>query len=176
MKLRSLVLATAATLLWGPSAHAAELTPKRMAEIQHAEEAAIKKVRGEFGNRKPSELSTRERSEFIRKQNAALQQVHKELDVDVKSYARTMATQTRAEREAFSKAKQALVDSEKPQGGVEVIGADPDQGVIEVGRDGASGSESVIEVGKDGAPVASEDTIDLTGDEPSGNVIEISRD
>src|SRR5690606_5202626 len=175
-KLRSLALATAATLLWGPSAHAADLTPKRMADIQHAEDAAITQVQSEFGNRQPSSLSTRQRSELFCKQHVAPNQVHKDLDVDVKSYARTMATQTRAEREAFSKAKQALVDSEKPQGGVEVIGADPDQGVIEIGRDGASGSESVIEVGKDGAPAASEDMIDLTGDEPSGNVIEISRD
>lgn len=175
MKLRSLVLATAATLLWGPSAHAEELTPKRMAEIQHAEEAAIKKVQSEFGNRKSSELSTRERSDFIRKQNAALQKVHKELDVDVKTYARTMATQTRAEREAFAKEKQALVDSEKPKGSVEVIGTGTDQGVIEIGKDGASASESVIEIGKD-APPAGENTIDVTGDEPSGNIIEIPRD
>lgn len=179
MMLRPLALAAAAVLLSGSPAHAEELTPKRLAEIQHAEERAIKKVQEEFGHRKPSELSTRERRDFIRKQNAALNQVHSDLDVDVKSYARTLATQTRAEREAFSKAKQALVDGEKKDGsGVEVIGADPEAGLIEIGRDGAAASESVIEIGKDGAP-ASDNTIDISEenpDAPSGNVIEITRD
>ncbi|HLT31515.1 MAG TPA: hypothetical protein VK013_15875 [Myxococcaceae bacterium] len=176
MTLRLPALAAATALLWGAPVLAEELTPRRLAEIQHAEEMALKKVQSEFGNRKPSELSTRERRDFIRKQNEALNKVHGDLKVDVKSYARTLATQTRTEREAFDKAKKALADDTKPSGsGVEIIGADPEGGLIEIGRDGAPASESVIEVGKDGAP-ASDDMIVIPEDNrdaPAGNVIEI---
>jgi hypothetical protein len=179
MTLRPLALATAVALLSGGPAHAEELTPQRLAEIQHAEENAIKKVQDAFGNRKPSELSTRERRDFIRKQNEALNKVHSELKVDVKAYARTMATQTRAEREAFSAAKKDLVDGKKqPAGGVEIIGEDPSDGIIEIGRDGAAASDSVIEVGKDGKPAADNMIVipEDDPDAPAGNVIEIPRD
>ena len=105
--------------------------------------------------------------------------MHAELKVDVKSYARTMATQTRAEREAFSEAKKALVDGKKQSaGGVEIIGEDPSGGVIEIGRDGAAASDSVIEIGKDGKPAADNMIVipEDDPDAPAGNVIEIPRD
>lgn len=118
-------LALLALVLSAP-ALASELTPQRLAEIQRAEAAALEKVHSDFGNKKPSELSASERSAYIRRQNEALNQVHAELKVDTKRYARTLARQTRAEREALHEAQKALEDGKaQPGTGVEVIGAEP---------------------------------------------------
>lgn len=100
-------------LLAAPLALAQKLTADEIARVQHAESKAMDKVAKKYGNRKPSEMSSSERREMIRDQQAALEEAQRAHGVDAKDYARAVAKLPPAERKAVAEKVQALAEKEK---------------------------------------------------------------
>jgi len=76
------------------AADSAELTPEKVAAIRRDEAEALSKVDEEYGNRKPSEMSTAERREVIEKQRSASGSVLEQHGVSAKDFARYEARMT----------------------------------------------------------------------------------
>jgi hypothetical protein len=85
-----------------------ELTPEKIAAIRRDEQAAQSKVDATSGNRKPSEMSTEERQQAIRDQQAAGMAVMEKHGVSDKDYARRMARLTPEERDAVAREEKRL--------------------------------------------------------------------
>jgi hypothetical protein len=96
-------------------ANAEGMSPQDIAKVQHEEKKALDRVAKDFGNKKPSEMSSSERREMIRAQQAAVEQVHSQLGVDAKDYARTSARLDPEERKEVVEATKALEEKEKEQ-------------------------------------------------------------
>jgi hypothetical protein len=90
-----------------------ELTPEKIAAIRRDEQAAQAKVEAAYGNRKPSEMSTEERQQAIRDQQAAGLGVMARHGVSDKDYARRVARLTQEEREAVEREEKRLEEEEK---------------------------------------------------------------
>jgi hypothetical protein len=90
-----------------------ELTPERIAAIRRDEQAAQAKVDAAYGNRKPSEMSSEERQQAIRDQQAAGLDVMAKHGVSDKDYARRVARLSPEEREAVAREEKRLEEEEK---------------------------------------------------------------
>jgi hypothetical protein len=90
-----------------------ELTPEKIAAIRRDEQAAQAKVDAAYGNRKSSEMSSEERRQAIRDQQAAGQDVMAKHGVSDKDYARRVARLSPEEREAVAREEKRLEEEEK---------------------------------------------------------------
>src|SRR4051794_3187349 len=85
---------------------AEELTPKKLAAVQHDEEKALEKVNKAHGDRKPSEMSPEERRDVMREQADAKREVLEKNNVDLKEYVTRgsrLSREEKAEVEATKK-------------------------------------------------------------------------
>lgn len=89
------------------------LTPGEIAKVQHEEKKALDRVAKKHGNKLPSEMTTEERRELIREQQAAVSAVHQSLEVDAKELARTSARLNLEERKQVVEATRALEEKER---------------------------------------------------------------
>ena len=89
------------------------LTPQKIAEIRRDDQAAQARVNAAYGNRKPSEMSTEERSQATKDQQAAGLAVLEKHGVSDKDYSRQVARMSPEEREAVAKAEKKLEADEK---------------------------------------------------------------
>jgi hypothetical protein len=90
-----------------------ELTPEKIAAIRRDERAAQAKVSAAYGNRMPSEMSTEERQQAIRDQQAAGLAVMEKHGVSDKDYARRVAQLSREELSAVEREEKRLEDEER---------------------------------------------------------------
>ncbi len=90
-----------------------ELTPEKIAAIRRDEQAAQAKVEAAYGNRQPSQMSTEERQQAIRDQQAAGLGVMARHGVSDKDYARRVARLSQEEREAVAREEKRLEEEEK---------------------------------------------------------------
>jgi hypothetical protein len=90
-----------------------ELTPEKIAAIRRDEQAAQAKVDATYSNRKPSEMSSEERQQAIRDQQAAGQDVMAKHGVSDKDYARRVARLSQEERDAVAREEKRLEEEEK---------------------------------------------------------------
>jgi len=152
----------------------AELTPEKVAEIRRDETQAAAKVEAEFGNRKPSEMSSAERSEAIKKQQAASALVLEKHGVSAKEYARyearmgpegnarAKAEEKRLEAQAKA-AKQAEPTGEKQAEDVAVVNGFSNEDPVEL--EAAEGAEPVVDVGIPGAKEAEAVMVERGGEQ-----------
>lgn len=151
----------------------AELTPEKVARIRHEEKQAMAKVDAEFGNRKPSEMSSEERAQAIDKQQAAAASVLEKHGVSAKDYARyearmgpeanaqAKAVEQRLEEQAQAAAKPAKPPGEKAAEDVPVQEGFSNEDPVEL--DAAEGAEPVVDVGIPGAAGAGAIPVGLGG-------------
>ncbi|WP_246356893.1 hypothetical protein [Pyxidicoccus fallax] len=150
----------------------AELTPEKVAQIRHDETQAVAKVNEEFGNRKPSEMSSEERAQAIDKQQSATAAVLEKHGVSAKEYARyearmrpednvrAKAEEKRLEERAQAAAKAPAPAGEKAPEDVPVQLGISDEEPVEL--EVAEGAEPVVDVGVPGAaaPASEEAEVD----------------
>jgi len=96
-----------------PALAAEELPPEKVAEIQHAQDQARRKVEKQFGDRLPSELSNEERGALIRATQAAALEVFDKHGVTAKDFALQETRLDREELAAVKAAKEALIQREQ---------------------------------------------------------------
>ena len=89
-------------------APADELSPEKLAAIQHDEEKALAKVGKAHGDRKPAEMSPEERREVMGEEQAAKHEVLEKHDVGVKEYVTRGARLSREEKAQVETAKKAI--------------------------------------------------------------------
>jgi hypothetical protein len=167
MSLRpSLLLVTSWLVLPGLALaqESTELTPEKVAEIRRDETQARAKVDAEFGNRKPSEMSSEERALAIEKQQAASSSVMEKHGISAKDYARyearmgpeanarAKAEEKRLEEQAAQAAKQSGPTGEKAAEDVAVVNGFSDEDPVEL--EAEEGAEPVVDVGIPGAQEA----------------------
>jgi hypothetical protein len=90
-----------------------ELTPEKLAAIRRDEKKAQAKVDAAYGDRQSSEMSTEERRNAIREQQAAGLKVMEKHGVSDKEYSRRMARMSPEELEAVERAEKKLEAEEK---------------------------------------------------------------
>jgi hypothetical protein len=90
-----------------------ELTPQKMAEIHHDNQAARAKVDKSYGNRKPSEMTNEERAQATKDQQEASRSVLEKHGVSDKDYSRREATLSPDERSAMKQAEKKIEADEK---------------------------------------------------------------
>lgn len=138
-----------------------ELTPEKIAAIRRDEKAAQAKVDAASGNRKSSEMSTEERRQSIRDQQAAGLGVLEKHGVSDKEYSRRVARMTPAERDAVDRAEKKLEAEEKAK--------------REAEQKKLQGEESEARAPED-IPIqegfSEENPVELEASEEAGNVVE----
>ncbi|WP_426753122.1 hypothetical protein [Myxococcus sp. Y35] len=136
------------------AAESGELTPEKVAAIRRDEAQALAKVSEEYGNRRPSEMSTSERREAIDKEQAASAAVLEKHGVSAKEFARYEARMTpednaraKAEEKRLADAAQAAKQAPKPaaQEEVHIQQGFSNEDPVEV--ETAEGAEPAIDVG-----------------------------
>ncbi len=111
---RPLPLLTSLAALWlAAPAHGEDLTPDRLATIQHDEQKAMDKVSKEHGNRTPFEMSPEERREVMEKQAAAKQQVLRKHGVELKDYVVRSSKLSREDRAEVESRRKALKEQDE---------------------------------------------------------------
>lgn len=105
-------LILAALLLAGPSL-AEGLTPVELARVQRAEAEARTKVLEGMGKKSLAELRGSDRAEYIRKEQAELTRVYKDMKIDSKAYARQLARLPVDQRKELELAASALEQEAK---------------------------------------------------------------
>jgi len=120
------VLAALALFL-GPSAFAAEpeLTPERLAAIQHDEEKALARIQKEHGDKQPAQMSSDERREVIREEQAAKREVLAKHEVDAKAYVVRSSKLSREEQAQVAQARQALEEKDEAEAREQAAKAPP---------------------------------------------------
>ncbi len=91
----------------------ADLTPEKVAEIRRDEAQALSKVSEEYGNRKPSEMSTEERREAVGKEREASSAVLEKHGVSAKDFARYEARMSPADNARAKAEEQRLAEAAK---------------------------------------------------------------
>lgn len=130
-----------AALLTTAPALANGLTPVELARVQQAESTARAKVLESMGKKDIAELKGSERAAYIRKEQAELTRVHKDLKVDSKAYARQLATLPVDQRKELELAAKALEKEAKDQAAAAAKGQ------------AAPATPQIIELDEDGMPV-----------------------
>jgi len=107
----------AALLLWGTAAHAGDLSPEQVARIRAEQQAADERVRIAHDGRKPSEMSSEQRKQFLEDQRRANQEVLDKHGVTAKEFARASSRMSREDlgrADAESRALKEKKTVEKP--------------------------------------------------------------
>jgi hypothetical protein len=110
----------AALLLWGTAAHAGDLSPEQVARIRAEQQAADERVRLAHEGRKPSEMDTEQRRQFLEDQRRANQEVLDKHGVTAKEFARASSRMSREEMgraDAEGRALKERKATEKPSSG-----------------------------------------------------------
>lgn len=163
-----------------------ELTPEKIAAIRRDEQAAQARVDAAYGHRKPSEMSTGERRQAIRDQQAAGLAVLEKHGVSDKAYARRVARLSLEEREAVAREERRLADREqaaREAAAQERQARAPEDIPIQMGfGDGnpveLESSEEAASVVEQGLPPGAQDMDDLLGGgalEPGPEVLPATR-
>ncbi|ATB48957.1 hypothetical protein [Corallococcus macrosporus] len=134
------------------AADSTELTPEKVAEIRRDEAQALSEVDEEYGNRKPSEMSTEERREAIDKQKAASASVLEKHGVSAKDYARYEArmspadnARAKAEAQRLEEAAKAAKQPAPAQEEVQIQQGFNNENPVEV--EATEGAAPAIEIG-----------------------------
>lgn len=92
---------------------AQELDPEKVARIRREEKAALAEVEKQHGNKKPSEMSSAERREVIKEQEAAVSRVLEKHGVTAKDYLRYTTRMGRDGNAAVAEAMERQEAEEK---------------------------------------------------------------